>query len=357
VIECICGDGTTIPPLVIFKGQNLQTAWIPKDMTTSWKFTCNTKGWTSDKIGEEWFTQCFEPATSAKANGKKRLLVCDGHGSHVSATMIAFCIQHNIELLLMPPHSSHLCQPLDVGVFSSLKRAMTNEMDKIMRYGVPTIKKFEWADAYRLARPKAFSESNIKSGWSGTGLIPFNRRRVIGRLADTMSPEPDSTSSPPSSASEIPSCPFLSVPDTPSKLDSASLRVANTTLLQTMDASNLDTPTKRYISRLASLTENLRARCMASELQFEEISKIVKQRREYSSGKRVALKDQIVLTMPEIYAKINSAENATRQKRRKVARNSDPEARDDSEDHVEDQIGFNEDADAFGIEDRRELEW
>jgi hypothetical protein len=74
-------------------------AWIPKDMTVSWKFTCNTKGWTSDRIGEEWFTQCFEPATSAKANGKKRLLIYDRHGSHVSAKTIVFCIQHDIELL------------------------------------------------------------------------------------------------------------------------------------------------------------------------------------------------------------------------------------------------------------------
>ena len=29
--ECICGDGTAVPPLVIFKGENLQTAWIPWD--------------------------------------------------------------------------------------------------------------------------------------------------------------------------------------------------------------------------------------------------------------------------------------------------------------------------------------
>jgi len=99
VIECICGDGTAISPLVIFKGENLQTAWIPNDMEKSWKFTCNTKGWTCDKIGEEWFTQCFKPMSSAKADGKKRLLVCDGHGSHKT---IAFCMQNNIELLLMP---------------------------------------------------------------------------------------------------------------------------------------------------------------------------------------------------------------------------------------------------------------
>jgi hypothetical protein len=40
-----------------------------------------------------------------------------------------------------------------------------------------------------------------------------------------------------------------------------------------------------------------------------------------------------------------------------MAQNSDPEVMDEAEDHVEDQIDFNEDADAFGIEDRRELEW
>jgi len=111
VIECICEDGTMIPSLVIFKGENLQTTWISKDMETSWKFACNTKGWTSNKIGDEWFPECFEKATSAKANDKKRLLICDGHGSHISTKTIAFCMQHDIELLLMPPHSSHLCQP------------------------------------------------------------------------------------------------------------------------------------------------------------------------------------------------------------------------------------------------------
>ena len=29
VIECICADGTSIQPLIIFKGVNLQSGWIP----------------------------------------------------------------------------------------------------------------------------------------------------------------------------------------------------------------------------------------------------------------------------------------------------------------------------------------
>lgn len=249
----------------------------------------------------------------------------------------------------MPPHSSHLCQPLDVGVFSSLKRAMTNEMDNIMRYGVSTIKKFEWLEAYRNARPQALTPSNIKSGFSGTGLIPFNRRRVIIRLPNA-SPEPNLSLPLPRESTELPSYLFTNVAETPSKLDSTSLRAANMLLLDNVKASNLDTPTKQYVSHLTSLSENLRARYTASECQFKQISKIVKQRREHSTGKRVALKDQIVLTTPEMYTKIQEAENATRRKRQKTAENSTKEIINKVEDHTQDQIHFNEDVQAVGIE-------
>jgi len=175
-------------------------------------------------------------------------------------------------------------------------------------------------------------------------------RRLYRRVK---SPKPDLAPS----TTELPSCLFSNIPDTPSKLDSTSLRAANTTLLQMVNASNLDTPTKQYVSRLTSLVENLQARYTASERRFEEISKIVKRRRKHSTGKRVALKDQIVLTTPEMYAKINIAENATRRKPQKTARDSVPEAMAEDENHVEDQIHFNENADAFDMEDGRELEW
>lgn len=34
-----------------------------------------------------------------------------------------YCLNHSIILLCMPPHSSHLLQPLDVGCFATLKRS------------------------------------------------------------------------------------------------------------------------------------------------------------------------------------------------------------------------------------------
>jgi hypothetical protein len=118
-VECICADGTSLPPLIIFKAENLSRQWIPADIHDNWRFSCNSKGWTSNFHRSEWLRRCFEPATREKAAGQYRLLICDGHDSHISTEWIAHCMDNNIVLMLLPPHSSHLTQPLDVGVFGA----------------------------------------------------------------------------------------------------------------------------------------------------------------------------------------------------------------------------------------------
>ena len=64
-IECISADGTFIPPLIIFKGENFSCQWIPTDMDhdRQWQFGYNTKGWTSNLHGMQWLRQVFEPMT------------------------------------------------------------------------------------------------------------------------------------------------------------------------------------------------------------------------------------------------------------------------------------------------------
>ena len=44
VVECICGDKTSIIPLVIFKGKNVLQGWILYKVLDSWYFLANTKG-------------------------------------------------------------------------------------------------------------------------------------------------------------------------------------------------------------------------------------------------------------------------------------------------------------------------
>jgi hypothetical protein len=97
-IECICQDGTALKPLIIFKGQHFLSNWTPSTREvpylSGWHFTHNTKGWTSNVHGLEWLQRVFEPQTRAKAaNGVlTRLLICDGHDSHISGNFVSYAI-------------------------------------------------------------------------------------------------------------------------------------------------------------------------------------------------------------------------------------------------------------------------
>ena len=190
VIECIGADGTSIPPLVIFKGENLSQQWIPADISEDWKFACNTRGWTSNIHGLEWLIRCFDPVTREKAGGKTRALICDGHESHVTGDFIEYCRNNNIELLLLVPHSSHMTQPLDVAIFGPLKKAMAAELHGLIQTEVARIQKAEWLSAYTKAHARTFTSWNIHSAFSGAGLIPFCPNKVIRRIAKSLSPPP-----------------------------------------------------------------------------------------------------------------------------------------------------------------------
>ena len=86
-------------------------------------------------------------STREKAAGGYRLLICDGHDSHITGEFIGHCMDHNIVLFILPPHSSHLTQPLDVGVFRSLKKYMSNALQPLIRTGIARIQKVEWLTA------------------------------------------------------------------------------------------------------------------------------------------------------------------------------------------------------------------
>jgi hypothetical protein len=123
----------TLPPCLIFEGQNLNSGWIPNETPAGWKFITSKKGWTSDLIGFEWLKSHFQPFVSRTSNSRY-LLIIDGHSSHVTARFIAYCITSKIDLFLLPPYSLYKIQPLDLSIFGPLKTAINLEVDRIFRY-------------------------------------------------------------------------------------------------------------------------------------------------------------------------------------------------------------------------------
>jgi hypothetical protein len=67
-LEYVSTSGVTLPPCLIFKGQNLNSGWIPDKTPAGWKFITSKKGWTSDLIGFEWLKAHFQLFVSKSTN-------------------------------------------------------------------------------------------------------------------------------------------------------------------------------------------------------------------------------------------------------------------------------------------------
>jgi hypothetical protein len=100
-------------------------------------------GWTNNDIGLAWFEQVFDRHTKEKARQSYRLLILDGHGSHVTMDFIEYCDQHKILLAIFPRHSTHTLQPLDVCMFKPLSQAYSDELSVFLErsQGLLPIKK------------------------------------------------------------------------------------------------------------------------------------------------------------------------------------------------------------------------
>lgn len=124
----------------------------------------------------------FDKHTRTRTKGPYRLLILDGHESHISAEFELYCKDNGIITLSMPPHSSHLLQPLDVALYSPLKRAYSKEIELFIKASINHIIKLEFFIAFKAAHFATFTETNIRSGFSAFGLVPHHPDKVTSKL-------------------------------------------------------------------------------------------------------------------------------------------------------------------------------
>ena len=158
-IECINASGWCLPLFVILSGKAHQSSWY-QGLPLNWTVAVSDNGWTTDQLGVEWVKH-FNQHTAARTAGVYRLLVLDGHSSHATPEFDQYCADNKIITLCMPPHTSHLLQPLDVSCFSPLKRAYRREVKELARQGVYHVNKIDFLAAYTRIRPIVFTQQNI----------------------------------------------------------------------------------------------------------------------------------------------------------------------------------------------------
>lgn len=107
-----------MPPYYLFPGKrwndDLLKGAAPE---SSGKMT--KSGWSNSVAFTNYLTKHFEKHVplSDEKDIAKTLILHDGHKSPVGLTLTEWAKIKNVILSVLPPHSNHLTQPLDVSVF------------------------------------------------------------------------------------------------------------------------------------------------------------------------------------------------------------------------------------------------
>lgn len=177
VLMCCSASGEKAPPLIIFKGKHVWEQWTAPRGTEfpNTTYAATSKGWMETIVFKNYFQNSF-----LKHIGPERpvLVVFDGHASHLGADVINMAIENHITILKLPPHTSHILQPLDLCVFKSLKTRWDAKLVEWQRknVGVAVTKSLfskMIGEIWTETRPEI-----LVSGFTKAGIVPLNRNVV-----------------------------------------------------------------------------------------------------------------------------------------------------------------------------------
>ena len=93
-----------------------------------------------------------------------------------------FCEQQKIIIFFLLPHTSHILQPLDVGVFNVYKHWHSDIVLAASHAGCGPITKNDFLASLKIIRDKTFKPRTIMHGFRDTGIVPYNPQIVIDQL-------------------------------------------------------------------------------------------------------------------------------------------------------------------------------
>ncbi|CAH2097797.1 unnamed protein product [Euphydryas editha] len=167
--------GDKAPPLIIYKGKNVWDTWISPDAYPGTSYAATKNGWMETEIFEMFFKKTFIPLINDQ---RPILLIYDGHSTHVGLNIIEEARKENVTILKLPPHSSHVLQPLDIAVMKSFKDRWDPLLVEWQRLHVGSV--LPKSELARLIG-KVWAEIDtqvLRNGFRKAGIFPTNRKEI-----------------------------------------------------------------------------------------------------------------------------------------------------------------------------------
>ncbi|XP_052778555.1 uncharacterized protein LOC128215995 [Mya arenaria] len=176
LIGCGSAAGVHVPPYYVFPGkrwnENLMDGATPGSAGTM-----SDSGWSNSSV----FLKYLENHFLRHVNTRDRpvLALFEVHKSHVNLTLANWGKQHNVVFFVLPPHTSHVTQPLDVGCFGPLKKFYYSECQIFMRKNPGMqLNRYNVAAISGKAYNKGVAAQNLISSFKRAGIYPMNRSQI-----------------------------------------------------------------------------------------------------------------------------------------------------------------------------------
>lgn len=178
--------GRLTPPLLIFSGKRLPNQ-IQHILPNEWHVDMSESGWMTSDIFFKYISKVFYPWLEKSDITTPIILFVDGHVSHRSLKLSEFCSEKKIVLVSFIPNATHICQPMDVVVFSPLKRKWSEclQLFRAQNQQMERMSKQTFCDLLAKCVKEVCDPIILKTAFNKTGLFPFSENNFnYAQLSD-----------------------------------------------------------------------------------------------------------------------------------------------------------------------------
>ena len=171
----ISAAGSVVPPLHIFAGKRFKIDPM-KGCVPNVVMDKSDSGWINTDLFYNWLGGHFIKRTALI---RPLVLLIDGHSSHNDLETAKLCKKNDILLYCLPPHSSHITQPLDVGFYGPLKASWKKAVAKYALDNIGQhVTKYTFAGVFREAWEHTVKLSTIVNYFRTSGIWPVDLKAV-----------------------------------------------------------------------------------------------------------------------------------------------------------------------------------
>lgn len=177
ILGCGSASGVAVPTYFVFAGKRM----LPELMTGATPEAAETvsdSGWSNSSIFREYLQEHFINYIPQHEPGQHLLLLLDGHKSHIYVSLLDWAKVHEIVLFVLPAHTSHILQPLDIGCYGPFQKMYHNECHKFMRSASCAVTRYDICSLACKVYSRALSAEKLHASFLKTGIFPLDKTTI-----------------------------------------------------------------------------------------------------------------------------------------------------------------------------------